>query len=454
MARGLVSQQSLINTANAIKFSTEDSAKMLPSEMPDNIKSIEGKIVTLPKGRVNFYDYDGELLYSYSPKEFIEEGLPDNPRHEGLIAQGWNWEYEEIATQIKEVGGDINVGQMYTTQSGATEIQIELDEDTLEPYLYFYCDTDASVTIDWGDNNLTNTDLEEEDYFNQQHIYTQPGIYIIKIIINQGTLGLDNPLLWNNIDHYSFYTNVIKRIYIGEKMALFTNCFKDCHFLNTIIISNYFTNILKLTENAFQNCYNLKAIVLPSHCVLFSNTNFKNNYNIQQIILPSSFKRNILGIQNCYNLKTITLPKQISLLISSANNYPFQNCYSLTKLYFSNQLSYIYTHTFQNCYNIIEYHFRGTTPPTLGANVFTGINQNCKIYVPYSTDHSVLNAYKTATNWSTWADYIVEEDAPIEYAMPTPIADRPELLVDVEEAEDGDEVNYSININIINEEDE
>ena len=84
MARGLVSQQSLIDTANAIRFSTEDSTKMLPSEMPDNIRSIEGKVVALPKGRVNFYNYDGELLYSYSPKEFIEKGVYYTPGYKSI----------------------------------------------------------------------------------------------------------------------------------------------------------------------------------------------------------------------------------------------------------------------------------------------------------------------------------------------------------------------------------
>jgi hypothetical protein len=34
------------------------------------------------------------------------------------------------------------------------------------------------------------------------------------------------------------------------------------------------------------------------------------------------------------------------------------------------------------------------------------------ICVPYSPDHSVLNAYKSATNWSNYADYIYEWEVP------------------------------------------
>lgn len=36
---------------------------------------------------------------------------------------------------------------------------------------------------------------------------------------------------------------------------------------------------------------------------------------------------------------------------------------------------------------------------------------DCIIYVPYSQDHSILNAYKTASNWSTYANQMIEMEA-------------------------------------------
>jgi len=68
------------------------------------------------------------------------------------------------------------------------------------------------------------------------------------------------------------------------------------------------------------------------------------------------------------------------------------------------------SYAFSSCYGISEYHLLATTPPTLAnKNAFNSIADDCKIYVPYSEDHSILNAYKNATNWSTYADYIFEE---------------------------------------------
>ena len=57
-----------------------------------------------------------------------------------------------------------------------------------------------------------------------------------------------------------------------------------------------------------------------------------------------------------------------------------------------------------------EVHLYPSTPPTL-ANVsaFSGIPATAVVYVPYSSDHSILTAYQTATNWSTYAGQMQEE---------------------------------------------
>jgi hypothetical protein len=57
-----------------------------------------------------------------------------------------------------------------------------------------------------------------------------------------------------------------------------------------------------------------------------------------------------------------------------------------------------------------EVHLQPTTPPTLSnANAFGSIGSNCVFYVPYSANHSILAAYKSATNWSTYASKMQEE---------------------------------------------
>lgn len=50
-----------------------------------------------------------------------------------------------------------------------------------------------------------------------------------------------------------------------------------------------------------------------------------------------------------------------------------------------------------------------TSPPTLSSNFGSEISADFQIRVPYSADHSILNAYKSANNWSRYADNIFEE---------------------------------------------
>jgi hypothetical protein len=60
---------------------------------------------------------------------------------------------------------------------------------------------------------------------------------------------------------------------------------------------------------------------------------------------------------------------------------------------------------FYYCYSIIEYDFTNheTIPVLSNINSFTGINKICKIKVPAALEVT----WKAATNWDTYADYIV-----------------------------------------------
>jgi hypothetical protein len=93
----------------------------------------------------------------------------------------------------------------------------------------------------------------------------------------------------------------------------------------------------------------------------------------------------------------------ISNTLTSLPSSSIRNCNNLVELEFSNTLTSIAASALQDNLSILEYTFLSTTPPTLAnINAFTNINAACKIYVP---DASVA-AYKAATNWSTYANYI------------------------------------------------
>jgi hypothetical protein len=110
--------------------------------------------------------------------------------------------------------------------------------------------------------------------------------------------------------------------------------------------------------------------------------------------------------QNCYGISSISIPDSVTSLKSNV----FQNCYGISSISIPDSVTSIESNAFQNCYGISEYHFARTTPPTLvSTSAFTGIVADCVMYVPYSEDHSILAAYKAASNWSTYANYMQEE---------------------------------------------
>ena len=112
--------------------------------------------------------------------------------------------------------------------------------------------------------------------------------------------------------------------------------------------------------------------------------------------------------------------------MTSINNNAFRNCKSLTNIVISDSLTQIKGYAFYNCYKLtsliipenvtnIETRvfyigtginkatiiFKPTTPPTITSNTFDTTTLN-KIYVPSAS----VEAYKTATNWVAFADYI------------------------------------------------
>lgn len=98
---------------------------------------------------------------------------------------------------------------------------------------------------------------------------------------------------------------------------------------------------------------------------------------------------------------------------ATSTNSTFTNMRRLVKITLPPTLSVVGNSFLNGCFALMEIHFKATTPPSLSAtSPFPTMNvgDGRKIYVPYSADHSILNAYKTATNWSSYADYIFEEE--------------------------------------------
>lgn len=221
---------------------------------------------------VRFIDYDGTLLHSYSAADFMAlDALPDNPSHQGLTAQGWNWSLASAKAQLTAMGA-CDIGQCYVTDDGKTRLYIELKEGRLSPYLCI-C-PQGNVTVSWGDGstgNFTGTSTETRKSLN--HTYAAPGKYVIslepttgsKFAISCGTpMNTGLRILQTDNDSYgerSFvYTSTIKKIELGSNVSLGPAAFWGCNGLETITIPEN----LNFDRDVFHLCANLRSITVPN----------------------------------------------------------------------------------------------------------------------------------------------------------------------------------------------
>lgn len=305
---------------------------------------------------VNFVDYDGTIVESYTTAEWANvTELPANPSHTdiGLTAQGWNWTKQAIDTQLTDVGGWVWVGQSYITTSGDTEIDIEFlgdDGFNLSPYLQLA--VDGTAYIDWGDNS-TLTDVTGSSLTTviaTQHVYGGHGSYTISISAQTGSsfalIGTSSQygILSANVTtaQNHLYTDCVKAVRIGERCSIGSYAFYNLVRLEQITIPE---GVTSLGASAFNSLRKLKAIVIPRGCTSMGANCFANCYSAVTLSLPYDIS-SMTTVDSMSSLKYITIPYGVtgigkfdycsvleSIAIPSgiiATSASFKNCIVLT----------------------------------------------------------------------------------------------------------------------------
>jgi hypothetical protein len=383
---------------NSVLAATQNIDKNL---VPENIKKdvdIMGVVGTyggsgsgIPEGEtVVFIDYDGTVVASYTPDAFLAlNGFPENPEHEGLVAQGWNWDIND-AKQYVDAFGHLTIGQMYTTVDGDTRLHITLNEYRTEPVVIFQIFADESgqrsvpsAIIDWGDGsepevvygqdtpsgdpiiaNVANGgtrdlgDLGEGKTVYAPHTYDEAGDYVISIKPdNNSAIGISGQnemsivlLGGNGLDSPIPYIGTLTNVEIGEKCMLGPNAFAQCVNLKTVTFPKSYA--YGIPGDAFYRCTSLSSVV-------FNSIDQPEGKTLSNDIVNSAFDQ-------CINLRYVSFSKDISSLGDSAFNY----CLNLDHVTLP-LIEYIGKEAFYECYNI-KYAFVPTNEFTddPGNNIF------------------------------------------------------------------------------------
>ena len=420
-------------TADAIRAKTGGTDPIVAEDFPIAVEGISagGGAVSVAEKDVNFYDYDGTCLHSYTVAEAqaLTE-LPPLPEQKGLICQGWNWSLEDIKAHNRA----INVGAMYITDDGTTRIYITLQEGMTSPVLGV-C-PNGTVTVDWGDGTtpdaLTGTDLNTL-VWTPTHNYAKPGDYVIRLTVDgqMAFKGVNGTYLGAGILRYSSanhsrnyaYRNAVQMVEIGNGVThIGAYSFYYSSSLASITIPNSVTSI---SYDAFTSCYSLASITIPNSVTSIVNRIVKECYSATSVSIPSSLTSiGTDAFASCYSLASITIPNSVTSIgsnalqtcaclpsiiipdgVTSIASGTFASCPSLVSITISSSVTSIDTRAFSFCNSVLYYDFtKHTAVPTLSStDAFSNIPADCEIRVPAA----LYDEWKAATNWATYASNIV-----------------------------------------------
>ena len=226
-----------------------------------------------------------------------------------------------------------------------------------------------------------------------------------------------------NFDEFRFFTNVT---------ALDYRAFMNCTNLKSIEMPDSITSVgyVNLSYGSFRGCSALERIKLSEHLQEIKAVTFVNCASLKEINLDNvesigdeAFaKAGLQGVE-------LSLPKLVTMGKRSFEQTgivkitdlgkitkvglgakpdginslgTFNKCANLKEAHLSELVTFIPMACFKNCTSLESMFILAIEPPTMeNADALTNTN-NCSIYVP---DASV-GAYKTASNWSSYADRI------------------------------------------------
>jgi len=194
----------------------------------------------------------------------------------------------------------------------------------------------------------------------------------------------------------------------------------------TELTADDLNGVTKIGGFAFQDFGTLKKVNLPLSVTAIARYGFYKS-SIEDIVLPETITSiGMYAFQMCYSLKSITINGAISRLDTDVFNScsvletvtlgntqnlfsiemrTFSGCSALKQFEIPSGVKNIGLNAFNNCKALETLTVKATTPPTLGSGALNNTTALTQIIVPTGCG----DTYKAATNWSAYADKIVEE---------------------------------------------
>lgn len=273
-------------------------------------------------------------------------------------------------------------------------LSIRLVVPTNNYTIYYRCNTNGN-SIKWGDGTTSIGTAPSADgktlyvdysgstpiipdnlgeYEANTHTYANAGIYEIEF---------PNGTTFSNLCTFNLYDKVT----ISSGVPAHWDQYY-CYYVSPIVTTP--------THTYLRSSYST-GVIHTKHYLSYHGYPWGNNITIRTKYIPKN------AFNGLYNIAVNN--DHIESMNSELESVTLKDTISLGNS----------TETMTGCFisqNLTEVHIDSLVPPVIGRNEFASTPMrsfNGTIYVPYSADHSVLNAYKSATNWSNFAEIIQEE---------------------------------------------
>lgn len=212
---------------------------------------------------------------------------------------------------------------------------------------------------------LSAINAARETYPNLTITYDEVGAYAALTLVDRSISGAYENDRVTAVGNYALFAckNLTEAHFLSA-VTIGNNAFCEC---NALITANL-PAATALGNQAFQNCLKLEDVSIPLVATVGTSAFSACNQKLTRLDLPSVTTIDASAFNNCYSLMTVILR---SNTVASLKN----------------------TNAFVGCY-----HFLGTTNATYNPN---GLKDGY-IYVP----KALVDSYKAATNWSTYANQI------------------------------------------------
>ena len=225
---------------------------------------------------------------------------------------------------------------------------------------------------------------------------------VLTSIVDRSISGNFESDLFTSIGRWVFfYCSSLTEVSFPNATSIDDYAFYDCSNLTNVSIPN----ATSIGSNAFDSCYKLTSVSFPK-ATSIDDYAFYSCSGLTEVSIPNATSIGDSAFRSCSGLISVSFPNATSIGGSA-----FESCSKLTSVSFPNATR-IGSHAFESCSKLTTIYV-GTNTSTVCTLSSTSAFNNCtnltNIYVPAN----LVDSYKSATNWSNFANKIVADTIPI-----------------------------------------